>query len=422
MARKHGQAFRLSGDVGADRRSWVQVLRTGRWWDERYGWFEVTPATLSALVRNHGRAGVTFADYDHGIAYADGSGNAIAAGEILELEIRPGEGQDERGEPLVELWALVEWTERAAEAIRRQEYRYTSAWYHPNYKTNQGEEIGPTLLGFAITNRPVIDSMAPLALNERGAAMALSATFIAFAERVGEGNGPKGQDEEVEMADNTKPQDRGAWAWLLGKVGLGPNASETDLGMKVDELQGQVRTLSAERDQHKVAREAAEQLLSQVREVFGFGAQDDLLAKCKLLSQRLAEAETKATEQAITAIVEKALAEHRIAPAQKEYYLSNLRREAKEVAKVEDTPTAKLLASLSASPYAVQHAHGAEDANAGVAGDDEDREIETLAAKHLREDSDLLELARTDRARARLLADQRAIAEVEAKRRQKAGV
>lgn len=411
--RRYGQAFRLSPEaVGTDRRSWAQVLRTGKWWDERYGWFEVAKEHLDAIARNFGRERkVLYADYDHGIALPDGSGRALAAGQILQVEVRAGEGTDERGKPRHELWALVEWTERAAAAIRAREYNHTSAWYAPQFKNNQGEELGPTLLGFAITNRPVIDGMAPLALDERASALALSSDFIAFGERL-DSPGPTGQDEG-----------RGKMnlAFLLGRLGLGPSATETDAAAKVDELQGQVRTLSAEkqtvtseRDREKSAREAAERTLSEIRTVFGFGTEGDLLAHCRTLSAKLKEAETKGRDQEVTALVERALREHRILPTQKDYFLSKLKEEAAG-AKLEETPTTKLLGALPPNPAARQAGIGGTQAQT-AAGAEDATEMDRLFKEHLK-DPDVVELSKTDRNRAILLANERAAEDLDKRAR-----
>ena len=138
--------------------AWAQVLRVGKFSHPAYGEFEVTPEHLQNMVRNF-REGVRpkaptklVVDYNHG----DQSGRA--AGWITDLEVRNG----------TELWAQVEWTEEAAEAIRRREYQFTSAEISWAYQDKEsGEDRGPTLLAMAITNRPFVEGMQPLALSEQ---------------------------------------------------------------------------------------------------------------------------------------------------------------------------------------------------------------------------------------------------------------
>lgn len=140
--------------------AWAQVLRVGKFSHPVYGEFEVTPEHLQSMVRNF-KGGVRpkaptklVVDYNHG----DQSGRA--AGWIMDLEVRNNS----------ELWAQVEWTEEAAEAIRRREYQFTSAEISWAYRDKEsGEDRGPTLLAMAITNRPFVEGMQPLALSETAA-------------------------------------------------------------------------------------------------------------------------------------------------------------------------------------------------------------------------------------------------------------
>ncbi len=138
--------------------SWAQVLRVGHFSHPSYGDFEVTAETLEHMVANftNGVRPVPptrlVVDYNHG----DQSGRA--AGWITALEVRNG----------TELWAQVEWTDEAAEAIRRREYQFTSAEFAWAYQDKgDGTDRGPTLLAMAITNRPFVEGMAPLALSEK---------------------------------------------------------------------------------------------------------------------------------------------------------------------------------------------------------------------------------------------------------------
>mgnify|MGYP001146154333 CR=1 FL=1 len=139
--------------------SWAQVLRAGHFVHSAYGEFDVTPDDLASMVANF-QSGVRpkaptrlVVDYDHGEL------TGRAAGWVTDLEVRAGG---------TELWAQVEWTDEAAEAIRRREYQFTSAEFAWAYQDKgDGTDRGPTLLAMAITNRPFVEGMQPLALSEK---------------------------------------------------------------------------------------------------------------------------------------------------------------------------------------------------------------------------------------------------------------
>lgn len=99
-------------------------------------------------------------DYEHQTLLKEDNGQpAPAAGWIRGLEWRDGSG----------LWATVELTERAADFIRRGEYKFISPVFA--YDAGTGEVLAITMA--AITNSPAIDGMEPLALRA-----AASAGFI----------------------------------------------------------------------------------------------------------------------------------------------------------------------------------------------------------------------------------------------------
>lgn len=61
-----------------------------------------------------------------------------------------------------ELWAEVEWTPKALQAIKDKEYRYSSAEIDFNYEHNETmQKFGVTLTGAALTNIPFITGMEP---------------------------------------------------------------------------------------------------------------------------------------------------------------------------------------------------------------------------------------------------------------------
>jgi phage I-like protein len=125
---------------------------------------EITRAMLSQVVANFQKrdTGEVPIDYDHAIETAAGSGVPVpAAGWIKSIESAP----DRNGI----LWAIVQWTQKAAGMIRAGEYRYVSPVLDPTVRDNRtGEPQGWTLTSAALTNQPVLQGMPALVLSDRG--------------------------------------------------------------------------------------------------------------------------------------------------------------------------------------------------------------------------------------------------------------
>ncbi len=97
------------------------------------------------------RANPPVVDYEHQTLNKEKNGQpAPAAGWITDIQWREGSG----------LWADVELTERAADLVRADEYRYVSPVFRFDAKT--GDVLSVEMA--AITNNPAIDGMEPLAL------------------------------------------------------------------------------------------------------------------------------------------------------------------------------------------------------------------------------------------------------------------
>jgi phage I-like protein len=121
----------------------VQVAKVGRFKHPTYGGFAVTRDTFDAFVRNFDAGYPTDrlpVDFDH---KPDKGGPSAACGWISKLE---PDGDS--------LFATVEWTWEGAYALREQTYRYVSPTWQMNSVDEAGEKRGPTLLAFALTNRP----------------------------------------------------------------------------------------------------------------------------------------------------------------------------------------------------------------------------------------------------------------------------
>jgi phage I-like protein len=127
----------------------MQILKTGKFFDPRYKWFDITEKMLSEMILNFNkqiRGIVPALDYAH-------ESEGIAAGWIKSLEIRKENG-------VTELWGNVELTPKAQKTLSDKEFGYISADFDDNYQDNEtGQKHGCVLLGAALTNRPVIKGM-----------------------------------------------------------------------------------------------------------------------------------------------------------------------------------------------------------------------------------------------------------------------
>lgn len=76
----------------------------------------------------------------------------------LDLQTRKGDDGE------VQLWAFVELGDKLRQQIKKKEYRWTSIAAARNAKDKMtGEKIGPVITSIAVTNRPFIQGMEPMA-------------------------------------------------------------------------------------------------------------------------------------------------------------------------------------------------------------------------------------------------------------------
>jgi phage I-like protein len=128
----------------------VQLLRAGSFKSEQYGALEITEKDLAAMVKNFQNKvrGIDLAvDYMH-------ASEDVAAGWFKNVYL------NDIGN---ELWAEVDWTKPGLDVLANKEFRYISAEFDFEYKSNEtGTKFGPTLLGAGLTNRPFIKDMKPV--------------------------------------------------------------------------------------------------------------------------------------------------------------------------------------------------------------------------------------------------------------------
>ena len=153
--------FTLAEAPNEHNYSTVQVLFEGTFnGGKRYGIFDITRKLMETLKRNFERfnaGGAVMVDYNHLSEYKDSSPKqARAAGWIQKLMLT------DQG-----LFAVVKWTKEAAEMIRDEQYKFISAAFAEDYThPNSDKPIGAWLSSIALTNRPFMKGIQPVALTE----------------------------------------------------------------------------------------------------------------------------------------------------------------------------------------------------------------------------------------------------------------
>lgn len=130
----------------------IEVCRDGTWKHPKWGDIKVDTGLREKLVRNFAenvrKVGDLPLDYDHV--------KTRASGWIRNLE---NQGTS--------LYADVDLTPAAAEAVRNGEYRFFSPEYHLDWKDPEtGQAHGPTLFGGALTNNPFFRGMQAICCSE----------------------------------------------------------------------------------------------------------------------------------------------------------------------------------------------------------------------------------------------------------------
>lgn len=128
----------------------IQLFKVGKFFDSRYGEFQITTPMLLSMVNNFkkGVRGIDLAvDFAH-----DTEGKSAAWFKEVYLA---DDGKS--------LWAKVEWTPSGKDTVKSKEFRYISPDFTNDYMNNETKEtFGPTLNGAGLTNRPVIKGMEPI--------------------------------------------------------------------------------------------------------------------------------------------------------------------------------------------------------------------------------------------------------------------
>jgi hypothetical protein len=149
-------------------RAWLHAFPVGRYVHPIHGELTFTAQRLQRIADgvNSGVRGISLAlDYDH---RGDVSKGGRAAGWVDGAEVR-SDG----------LWLSVSFTAQAAAEIRAGEWRYFSPEFAPTWTDPRtGVVHTDVLLGGALTNRPFLRDLAPIAASEGAVHTPRSASLV----------------------------------------------------------------------------------------------------------------------------------------------------------------------------------------------------------------------------------------------------
>lgn len=156
----------LGAELAEGQTSEIEVVRIGSWKHPEYGDFEITEEDLDNIVKN-------FSDGVRAVKASDGSLQLVVDYQHGSTETDPEKAKAAGW--IRKLWrvgdavkAVVAWTKKAAEFITNGEYSYISPEIAFSYKDKKsGEDVGPTLLAAALTNRPFLEELEPVVLSEK---------------------------------------------------------------------------------------------------------------------------------------------------------------------------------------------------------------------------------------------------------------
>jgi hypothetical protein len=152
-------------DLEQSNEAWVHVTTLGEWYHDEYGLLNFDEAMFESWKKNleagvwggtgtDGKPRIAI-DYSHAMDEAPPEQHK-AAGYIDALKL---EGD--------EVYAHIEFTKPAAEAIKNGEWSWFSISAVDSLTSQAtGEDVGNTLIGGALTNRPFIPGLKPIQLSQ----------------------------------------------------------------------------------------------------------------------------------------------------------------------------------------------------------------------------------------------------------------
>ena len=237
------------------------------------------------------------------------------------------------------IWAVVEWTDRAKQYLKNREYRYLS----PVFLKRLSDNKVVRLINAALTNQPAIDGMEPIV--NKGAETPDESGDV--GARLG---APAKQGKEERIMKR-----------LLEMLGLPETATE-------DEAVAVIRTML---DTAAAAQVASKEVLAALGLTEGASASEvtgTIIAmkqsyeKAPDLTKRVSELEASAKKKCADELVETAMKEGKVTPAQKDWALSYAGR---------DPEGFKVFVSKAAVVVPMAEVAGAARSETGVAPLDE---------------------------------------------------
>jgi len=136
------------------RDGWLKIGTTGRWDGHISGSFELEERDYKQMIFNAEQRDLDIVvDYEHATIY--NPDKAPAAGWIKIIDLKAEEGN---------LYCKIDWTPTAAKHIDEGEYKYLSPVFVANsYDQVTDKNIGWTLHSVALTNKPFLSELDPIA-------------------------------------------------------------------------------------------------------------------------------------------------------------------------------------------------------------------------------------------------------------------
>jgi phage I-like protein len=161
-----GLTASVIGLVASDSdRAWIQIAVEGVWEGHPSGPFTFNRKVFRQIIGNFKQAANPL-PLTYGHPNSETAALMGAAGWIHNLEARGNA-----------LWALVEFTDRAASMVRKGEHKWCSVVVgFDSTDRESGEEVGPELFEVGLVLSPFLDGMTPIELSRAaGAVTALAA-------------------------------------------------------------------------------------------------------------------------------------------------------------------------------------------------------------------------------------------------------
>lgn len=279
-------AIEIPGE--GDRPEWIRLLQTGEYLNHPDGAHEVTREDLEQMVENFERVETDLlVDKDHDSVFM---GDTRAAGWIVEVELRE--------DGLYGRWP--DWTPWGEELVGSREYRYLSPVYSLTSEAKDGTPQGARLHSVSLTNIPYMDT---------GEVDAISSPA---------------RDDDSSDPDDTDPDPIMDRDELIDLLGLDEDATDEEIEAALDDLKDAKEALE---DAEPEGGPEGEPDGDDDPEADGDepDEEDDLEAKVNSLQKELRELRQEQEQDRAERLVNSAIDDGKIAPANKEVWLNSAR-------------------------------------------------------------------------------------------------